>query len=327
MAQAVADAKLALQNLPDQYAHTFQGLITHSNMEQQQIYAEQNRRITTLTQTVEKMSALLEMQSGSKKARRRRGLGGQFGPSPFLPSSTLMDSPAGPDPALVAVASSVPPAVLSPLDANSGQAPPLTCPSIAPFDISPLPTGLMVPGPPVFSTPPSSVYHPLDDPRSGPPSLVSSNSHIASLQQANWDALVQKYGELRLQKHPMWSWEGEKWLPRYTYQTVEKISDIWDEWSCGLNGYLSTRELEEGWGAKWRRNNSGLKTENGRRKKVVQLIGDLSLKQGWNTPLALRFLRDRYEGLFKTPRKFCEYLQAKSNAGYHEVLRAADSYT
>jgi Centromere DNA-binding protein complex CBF3 subunit, domain 2 len=79
MAQAVADAKLALQNLPDQYAHTFQGLITNSNMEQQQIYAEQNRRIAMLTQTVEKMSALLEMQSGSKKARRHKGKGGQFG--------------------------------------------------------------------------------------------------------------------------------------------------------------------------------------------------------------------------------------------------------
>jgi hypothetical protein len=125
----------------------------------------------------------------------------------------------------------------------------------------------------------------------------------------------------------MWSWEGEKWLPRYTYQTVQKISDIWEEWSYGLNGYLSTRELEEGWGAKWRRNNSGLKTENGRRKKVVQLITDLSQKQGWNTQLALRFLQDRYEGSFKTPRKFCEYLQAKSNAGYHDVLHAADTYT
>src|SRR5262245_27417632 len=90
MAQAVADAKLALQNLPDQYAHTFQGMITNSNMEQQQIYAEQNHRIATLMQKVEKMSALLEMQSGSRKARRRKGKSGQFGPSPF-PSSSISD--------------------------------------------------------------------------------------------------------------------------------------------------------------------------------------------------------------------------------------------
>ena len=94
-----------------------------------------------------------------------------------------------------------------------------------------------------------------------------------------------------------------------------------------MNGYLLTQEVEEGWGAKWRRNNSGLKMENGQRKKVVQLVGDLSGKQGWNTQLALRFLGERYEGSFKTPRKFCEYLQAKGNAGYHEVLSTADLYT
>jgi hypothetical protein len=85
MSQAVQDAKLALQNLPDQYAHTFRGLITNSNMEQQQIYAQQNRQIAELRQTVEKMSALLEMQAGSKKARRRKGKNGQFGPSPLAP--------------------------------------------------------------------------------------------------------------------------------------------------------------------------------------------------------------------------------------------------
>lgn len=107
---------------------------------------------------------------------------------------------------------------------------------------------------------------------------------------------------------------------------MNTICEIWEEWSIGLNGFLSTRELEEGWGAKWRRNNSGLKTENGRRKKVVQLVNELSQKQGWSTLLALRFLRDRYEGSFKTPRKFCDFLQAKGNVGYHEVIATADKY-
>lgn len=72
VAQAAEDARLQLQNLPDQYALTFRGLITSSAMEQQRVHAAQNRQIVELTQTVEKMAALLEMQSGSKKSRRRR---------------------------------------------------------------------------------------------------------------------------------------------------------------------------------------------------------------------------------------------------------------
>jgi hypothetical protein len=95
----------------------------------------------------------------------------------------------------------------------------------------------------------------------------------------------------------------------------------------GLNGFLSTRELEEGWGARWRRNHSGLKTENGRRKKVVTLVTELSQKPGWTVALALRFLQDQYGASYKTPRKFCEFLQAKSNMGYHEVIAASNTYT
>jgi Transcriptional activator of glycolytic enzymes len=151
-------------------------------------------------------------------------------------------------------------------------------------------------------------------------------NYIADCQQKAWQALIQVYGEPKLQKHPAWEWTGDNWLPRYSYQPVTQLSEIWDEWSTGLNGFLSTRELEEGWGAKWRRNNPGLKTENGRRKKVVQLVEELSRKPGWSIKLALRFLQDKYEGTFKSPRKFCEYLQARKNVGYHEVLAAANMY-
>ncbi len=151
-------------------------------------------------------------------------------------------------------------------------------------------------------------------------------NHIADCQQKAWEKLVQTYGQPRLQHHLAWDWTGDNWLPRYNYQSVTQISEIWDEWSTGLNGYLSTRELEEGWGAKWRRNNPSLKTENGRHKKVVQLIENLSKKPGWSTKLALHFLQDKYGGTFKSPRRFCEYLQAKKNAGYQEVLAAASIY-
>ncbi|KAF8476455.1 hypothetical protein DFH94DRAFT_732355, partial [Russula ochroleuca] len=100
------------------------------------------------------------------------------------------------------------------------------------------------------------------------PPLLSLDPHIASLQHSNWNTLVAKYGEQRLRHHSTWSWEHQEFLPFYAFQPVNSICEIWEEWSRGINGFLSTRELEEGWSARWRRNNSGLKTENGRRKKV-----------------------------------------------------------
>jgi Transcriptional activator of glycolytic enzymes len=159
-----------------------------------------------------------------------------------------------------------------------------------------------------------------------PPPLLSHDPHIASLQHSNWNGLVNRYGEQRLRHHHMWTWEGQGFMPYYTFQPVNTICEIWEEWSSGLNGFLSTRDLEERWGARWRRNTSGLKTENGRRKKVVGLVMELAAKPNWNVALALRFLQDRYEGAYKTPRKFCEFLQAKSNVGYQEVIAAASEY-
>ena len=88
-------------------------------------------------------------------------------------------------------------------------------------------------------------------------------NYIVGHQQKAWQVLVQIHGEPQLWQHPAWDWTGDNWLSCYNFQPVTQISDIWDEWSTGLNSFLSTREFEEGWGAKWRRNNPGLKTENG----------------------------------------------------------------
>ena len=79
------------------------------------------------------------------------------------------------------------------------------------------------------------------------------------------------------------------------------------------------------WGAKWKRNISGVKTEAGRRKKVVDLIEKLAAKPNWTTNLALRFIRDRYDGKY-TPHGFCDYLQSNKGAGLSDVLKAAQSY-
>lgn len=125
-------------------------------------------------------------------------------------------------------------------------------------------------------------------------------------QLAKWDPLLRKYGEAQVRMH-QWEWARGEFLPFYVYQPVHKITDYWTEWTDGIGGFLPTRELTEVWGAKWRRNNGGQRTECGRRKRVVDLVTMLAAKPNWNVALATRFLSERYEPTF-SPRKFCDWL-------------------
>jgi hypothetical protein len=163
--------------------------------------------------------------------------------------------------------------------------------------------------------------------------IIAGGIEITAVQQTAWAELAVKLNETRLRLH-QWEWRtsgngAHSYIPYYTFQTVLKVSDLWTEWASGLNGLLAVRDLEEHWGALWRRDENFLKTEFGRRKKVIQLIQELTKKPNWNTALALRFIRDKYESNY-TPRKFCVHLATKPKAGLvsnlHQVLAAADSY-
>lgn len=107
------------------------------------------------------------------------------------------------------------------------------------------------------------------------------------------------------------------------------MTDIWEEWASGLNGFLAVRSLEEHWAAKGRRDNNFLKTEMGRRKKVVKLVEKLAEKPNWNVALALRFLGETYKK-FTTPRKFCNFLQKTPGPGElsktEELIVAVNSF-
>jgi Centromere DNA-binding protein complex CBF3 subunit, domain 2 len=70
--QAEEEARLQLQNLPDQLAHTFRGLVTSSTLELQRMCTLQSHQITELTQTLRSLTDLVKMQSASKKSRCRR---------------------------------------------------------------------------------------------------------------------------------------------------------------------------------------------------------------------------------------------------------------
>lgn len=140
-------------------------------------------------------------------------------------------------------------------------------------------------------------------------------------QLSRWNYLLEKYGTARVHKH-QWEWVHGDFLPFYVYQPVDCITDYWTEWADGMGSFLSARELTEVWGAKWRRNNGGQRTECGRRKRVVDLVIALSTKPNWDIKLALRFLKDKYEGLY-TPRKFCDWLKSEN---VQAVLVAAVTY-
>jgi hypothetical protein len=164
-------------------------------------------------------------------------------------------------------------------------------------------------------------------------SIIVGGIEITGVQQAAWAELAVNFNETRLRLH-QWEWRtggkrANSYIPYYTFQPVSKVTDLWMEWASGLNGLLAVRDLEEHWGALWRRDENFLKTEFGRRKKVIQLVQELTKKPNWNTELALRFIRDKYESNY-TPRKFCVHLATKPKAGsvsnFNQVLAAADSY-
>jgi hypothetical protein len=60
--------------------------------------------------------------------------------------------------------------------------------------------------------------------------------------------------------------------------------------------------------------------------RLVELINKLAAKPGWDVRLALRFLREKYEGT-TTPRKLYDYIQANNGAGLQAVLQASLSFS
>jgi hypothetical protein len=156
-----------------------------------------------------------------------------------------------------------------------------------------------------------------------PPALPQAVSSDDDRKLAQWKALTDKFDEVRMRKHE-WQYEAD-YVPCYHFQQVTRICDIWTEWSTGLNGFLPVRNLNEGWGSRWRQGNRAQGTENCRRARVVELIEKLIAKPGWDLALAQRFLGERYEGKY-TPCKFCDYIQKNNGAGLQEVLQAASHY-
>jgi hypothetical protein len=140
----------------------------------------------------------------------------------------------------------------------------------------------------------------------------------------------------KLLKHQFeWIQESSEWLPKFdSYFKPTKreltIYDIWKENRFGINGQFSIQELTAQWGPRWRRNVGSLKTEAGRRNKVINLIEALSKKRNWTAELALQFLGDQYPiqknsklKHLKTARSFMDYLNQRTS---QEILEASITY-
>ena len=175
---------------------------------------------------------------------------------------------------------------------------------------------------PLFSPTPSPIVL-QDQSRRFSQSLAPSEVDIKAQK---WALMVEKYGDARLRKH-LWDFVDNEYLPHYNFHPLVRIADIWAEWTDGIDGYMSVRQLDEGWGARWRRNVGAKKTEYGRRKKIVDLVVWLvANKPRWDTDLALRFLTEQFQPRFKTARSFSDYLTPDNGPGYTEVRNAAATY-
>lgn len=350
--QAEQEARAALRHLPQNLVTSMQGILVDLKMHQREVEQRQREAEQRHEEHLTEIREALREQNTKGKGKSK-----QRSATPTVPLPLSRPAPT-PSESLRVRATSVamsPPPALSLLEATLPTVPSLSVPS---------PTFRSYPGTgtTIHISGASHTFHisstsPVPNSRSMSPtssnlapsqnrgttsplfqvpapltvttrvsSPIAAHSHPTDreLQQAKWGELTAKYHPERLVKHD-WEWRDGKWLPYYQYQPVKTIADVWEEWTIGLGGYLSVRELNEGWGPSWRRNNNAAKTEKGRRMKIVALVEQLAGKHRWDVHLALRFLKDRYGDM--SPRKFSDFLSSRKGAGLREVLNAADSYT
>ena len=325
---AEEEVRHALKNLPEHVAATFRGLATDIKMDQRSQRIDTEARWDAMDSRLNELSGLLQMLVGAKSSKGgRKTRTGNAVMSCFhfaLFNLTLLAAPE-----------TLPKANTSP---NHDIFPAMTDvpPLFEPSTMAAIPNITINITNPLAEVSKSGLTYTVAQPTrpTAIPPLSNFTSHptpqqppkyqgqpMTPAQLTKWNYLTGKYGEGRVHKHS-WEWIHGDFLPVYVYQSVNVITDYWTEWTEGMGGYLSTRELTEAWGAKWRRNNGGQRTECGRRKKVIDLVMELSTRSGWNVQLALRFLTDKYGELY-TPRKFCDWLKPEN---VQVVLVAAVMY-
>ncbi|KAH9178186.1 hypothetical protein EDB89DRAFT_1151070 [Lactarius sanguifluus] len=309
--QAEEEVRHAFKDLPERVAATFRGLATDIKMDQRSQRTDTEFRWDALDSRLDQLTALLQVLVGSKSFK------GNCKANKVL--RALQSTASDPHDTFQAISgtSSPRPFATSPVATSPNITINISSPSTG-TPTSSLTCAVTQPTQPLMGSAHSNLAHSSTQQQCHIP--LYQGQPMTPPQLAKWNSLIVKYGEARVHKHE-WDWVQGNFLPIYIYQSVNRLTDYWTEWMRGIGGHLSTRELTEAWGAKWRRNNGTLKTECSRRKKVIDLVTALSAKPNWDVCLALRFL-EKYEALY-SPRKFCDWLNAEN---MQAVLVSAATY-
>jgi len=117
-----------------------------------------------------------------------------------------------------------------------------------------------------------------------------------------------------------WEYIHDMWVPKYEFQSLRSLEDVWPEWACGLNGFLLVCVLQEKFcKPAWHRSVHSVLTEAGWHQKVVVLIERLAAKPQWNVSTALDFLIRSY-GATYTLRSFAKFLEKGGGQNFESVI-------
>ncbi|KAJ7749846.1 hypothetical protein DFH07DRAFT_961631 [Mycena maculata] len=297
---------LAVKNLLQTLVRSFQGAVSSLTMAQHAARDELRAQMLSLEAQIQALA--LRINDVDRPQRRSRDTVNLvlLIPPPFLPSLA---------PAIVHISNETSVRLGIATTIEDGMYIP---PDQSPFQTHPFSASTEQHAPGSTSLSMASVISPSS---STPSASQPASSSVE--QTAAWNLLSLRYTDARLRRHT-WDWieAMNSFLPKYDFQPVKKITDIWTEWATGLNGFLSIRELEEGWNSRWKRDSRKIKSEWSRRSKVIKLIEGLQKKPNWNLELALRFIRETYEmdRQFNTVRKFCDYIQSSKTGGLDAVF-------
>ncbi|PPQ81245.1 hypothetical protein CVT24_009532 [Panaeolus cyanescens] len=169
--------------------------------------------------------------------------------------------------------------------------------------------------------------------------IPETDSTLQAVQIKALTALEKHIDQDQLQKH-RFEWVDNEWLPDFDsfwsphVGASPSLEEIWKEHNKGIQGRLSIKQLREHWGTRWRRKRGGVKTEEGRRRKVVNLIEKLIAQPGWTEETAFKFMREKYPLSsksssihLKSTRAFIQhYLQRTDIQAEKEILEIAQGY-
>ncbi|KAE8179719.1 hypothetical protein CF336_g9544, partial [Tilletia laevis] len=131
--------------------------------------------------------------------------------------------------------------------------------------------------------------------------LTSATAGSAQTQQQISELMVKeeaRWGKEKVAANEHWAYVAEKniILPRYQFRPGPSVRDTWAEYSVGANGRFGTRMMEETWGTGWR-SGPGMKQEWSRRKKVIDLLEDITRSRpSWTQEHAIRFMEACFGG-------------------------------